>query len=233
MPQPSNCLSILYYRPPEPVYRPLIAQMYTRGIYLYENPHESDTDGASRPMQHILKAENFDSIVRQYGPMVYGTCIRILNDPDKAEDATQETFIAAFRALPRFRGENLRSWLLTIAVNRCRDELRSPYRRRNVSLESLTEAGDPEGPWASKEPSPEEHALGSELSSQVQQALQYLPPDQRTVVTLVDLQGLDYSEAAAVTGASLGTVKSRLSRGRDRLRHLLRPLLELPAEPPR
>ena len=175
----------------------------------------------------------FNAIVERYQRLVYNVALRMLRDPSAAEDATQEAFFSAYRSITRFRGGSLRSWLLTIVANRCRDRLRSPQVRRTTSLEALTENGDPAGPWASTGPTPEEAALQTELSAQVQQALALLPADQRLAVALVDLQGLAYEEVAQVAGVSLGTVKSRLSRGRERLRHLLRPLLELSGEAPR
>ena len=157
----------------------------------------------------------------------------MLGTREEAEDATQEAFFSAYRAITRFRGGSLRSWLLTIVANTSRDALRSPSRRRNTSLEAYIEGGDPGGVWADPAPAPEEQALRSETSRQVQDALAHLPEDQRLLVTLVDLQGLDYEEAAGVAGVALGTVKSRLFRGRGRLRDLLRPVMELSGDLPR
>ena len=110
-------------------------------------------------------------------------------------------------------------------ANASRDVLRSPERRRTVSLEEIAAAGDP--PWPSKEESPEAYTLRLELGQEIQRGLQALPRDQRLVVILVDVQGLSYEEAALVTRASLGTVKSSLSRARANLRDYLRPKREL------
>ena len=114
-----------------------------------------------------------------------------------------------------------------------RDALRAPRRRRTTALEAYTEGGDPGGPWADPGPQPEEQALRAETSRQVHDALDRLPEDQRLVVTLVDLEGLDYDEAAQVARVPIGTVRSRLFRGRSRLRDLLRPVLELYGDLPR
>jgi len=175
----------------------------------------------------------FNAIVERYQRYAFNLALRMLRDPSAAEDATQEAFFSACRNIGRFKGGSLKSWVLTIVANRARDQLRSPSRRRNTSLEEYTEGGDPAGPWADAGDLPEEQAIRAETSRQVQGAVSQLPEDQRMVVTLVDLQQMDYEEASRITDASLGTVKSRLFRGRQRLRDLLRPALELSGDLPR
>ena len=161
----------------------------------------------------------FNTLVLAHQTQVHNLCMRILGSPAAAEDASQETFLTAWRKLSQLRGESFRPWLLRIAVNACRDELRRRGRRPASSLEvsmaeGLAEPADPE-------PLPEAAALSGELRRQIEAALLALPEDQRTAIVLSDIQGLDYEEIAQVTRASLGTVKSRLSRGRARLRALL------------
>ncbi len=150
----------------------------------------------------------------------------MLGFPQAAEDAAQEAFIAAYRAVPRFRGgtpgrPGFRAWLLRIAANSCYDELR---RRRSRPQVPLDAPGGDERPTAqlraSGEPL-EERAERLELAGCIQQGLACLPPDQRLAVILRDVQGLAYEEVAEATGASLGTVKSRISRGRATLRDFL------------
>ena len=176
-----------------------------------------------RAQQDDLQA--FNVLVERYETQAYNLARRMLGDPAAAEDATQDAFISAYQNIRRFRGEHLRPWLLKIVANASRDVLRSPERRRTVSLEEIAAAGDP--PWPSKEESPEAYTLRQELGQEIQRGLQALPRDQRLVVILVDVQGLSYEEAALVTRASLGTVKSRLSRARANLRDYLRPKREL------
>ena len=192
------------------------------------------TDNTIDPTEHlwIQQAQQgdltaFNAIVERYQRLAYNLAFRMMRDPSAAENIVQEAFFSAYRSIRRFRGGSLRGWLFTIVANACRDQLRSPRRRRTVSLDALAEANDSSANPSDPGPTPEEHALRQEVSSQVQVALSRLPYDQRLVVALVDLQGLDYQEAAAVAGSSLGTVKSRLSRGRDRLRQILQPMLEL------
>ena len=96
----------------------------------------------------------FNAIVERYQKQAYNLAFRMLRDPATAEDATQEAFFSAFRSITRFRGGNLRSWLLTILANGCRDYLRSPQRWRTTSLDAIVAEGDPGGPWASPDPSP-------------------------------------------------------------------------------
>jgi RNA polymerase sigma-70 factor (ECF subfamily) len=152
----------------------------------------------------------------------------MLGQPQAAEDATQEAFVSAWRNITSLRGEAFRPWILRIAANLCRDELRRRARRPSSSLDVALEAGVPEPPDA--DPLPEESALSAELRTGLEAALAELPEDQRTAIVLCDIEGLDYSEVAAVMKTSLGTVKSRIARGRLRLRQsMLRQPELLPA----
>ena len=162
----------------------------------------------------------FNLIVERYQAHVFNLSARILGNRTTAEDITQETFISAYRAIKKFRGGSLRSWLLSIAANASRDFLRSSRRRPEQSVdESLLNPGFQ---VASRDESPEQQALRVELGAEIQRAILTLPTDQRTVLVLIDVQGLSYEEAAESTGASLGTVKSRLNRPRGRVRDYLR-----------
>ena len=167
----------------------------------------------------------FNEIVARYQRQVFNTAARILGGTSYADDATQETFISAYRAIGKFRGVNLAPWLLRIAKNQCYDMIRGMRRRPSDSLEeNLT---NPSFVRAQSSGSAEEETLRGELGSEIQRAILSLPEDQRLVVTLIDVQGFSYEEAAEVAGVSLGTVKSRLSRGRGRVRDYLRGLGEL------
>ena len=194
-------------------------------------PGQDDLEWARRAQDGDLVA--FNAIVERYQARAYNLALRMLRSPAAAEDATQEAFFSAYRHIGSFRGGSLRSWLLTIVANAARDALRAPSRRRTTSLEAYTEGGDPGGPWPHPDPQPDEQAVRAETSRQVHEALDRLPDDQRLVVTLVDLEGLDYEEAAQVARVPIGTVRSRLFRGRSRLRDLLRPVLELSGDAPR
>ena len=169
----------------------------------------------------------FNAIVERYQQLAYNLSLRMLRDASLAEDVTQEAFFSAYRNLPQFRNGSLKSWLLTIAANRSRDILRSPARKRTLSLEAYVEGGDSSGPWVDPDDLPEQQTERADESRLVREAIDQLPGDQRLVVILIDLQQMNYEEASGITGASLGTVKSRLYRGRQQLKNLLRPVWEL------
>src|SRR5918997_2428919 len=161
----------------------------------------------------------FAQLMEHYQSASYGLAWRILGDPDQAADATQDAFVHAYRAIGSYRGGIFRSWLLRITANASYDILRRAQRRPSTTLPG-PEEGAPELPDLSA-PSPVEEATRSELYRHLEVALRRLPEDQRTAVVLCDVYGMDYNEVAAMTHSALGTVKSRIHRGRLRLRELL------------
>jgi len=169
------------------------------------------------------RIEAFNTLVLAHQARVYNLAYRLLGEPDPAADATQETFIAAYNNLHQFHEGSFVAWLMRIATNACYDELRRRQRRPTLSLDQP----DTEIQWISPAESPENAAQRAELSRAIQACLDALPIDQRTAAVLCDVQGHDYQEIATITGASLGTVKSRISRARERLRACLRSAEEL------
>lgn len=164
----------------------------------------------------------FNRLVRLHERQVYNVALRMVSQADAAEDVTQDTFLLAYRSLHQFRGGLFRAWLLRIATNRCYDELRRRQRRPADSFEELAFEPRPQWTTLSRSEEPQEQAERLELARALQAALGQLQDDQRIVVILSDVQGYSYHEIAAITNVSLGTVKSRLSRGRGRLRDILR-----------
>jgi RNA polymerase sigma-70 factor (ECF subfamily) len=165
----------------------------------------------------------FNRLVLNYQSLAYNVAFRILGDSDAAADATQEAFLSAFKALRDFRGGSFKAWLLRIVTNACYDHLRYKQRRPSTPLEELLDEeadGEPSF-FVDQAEGPEDHALRQELGRLIQRAILTLPPDQRTTLVLSDVQGLSYDEIAEVTQTNLGTVKSRLSRARARLRDYL------------
>ena len=163
----------------------------------------------------------FNRLVERYQTSLYNFSLRMLGSPQAAEDATQEAFISAFRAVRSFKGEAFKAWLFRIASNACYDELR---RRKSRAAQSLDEpqGSDERGlDLPGRGLSPEERAEQDALGRLIQAALLQIPADQRAAVVLCDVQGLDYAEVAAAMNVSLGTVKSRIFRGRTQLRRLL------------
>jgi len=188
-----------------------------------------DTTGEPDLLARARKGEldAFNALVERYQGPIYNLCLRMLGSPQAAEDAAQEAFISAYRHLERFRGEAFRSWLYRIAANACYDELRRRKARPSVSLDQPYADEDSRLDPPSGEPALEEHAEQMQLREALQAALANLPAEQRLAIVLCDVQGMDYAEIAAVTRTSLGTVKSRINRGRLRLRVLLQAQAEL------
>lgn len=167
----------------------------------------------------------FNGIVERYQTQVYNMAARVLGNRTSAEDVAQETFVSAYKAIGRFRGGSLRAWLLRIASNLSIDDIRTSRRRPEASLdEALLSPGFQP---VSREESPEHRTLANELAGEIQQAILSIPNDQRTILVLIDVQGLSYEETADSTGVSIGTVKSRLNRARRRVRDHLKQHREL------
>jgi RNA polymerase sigma-70 factor, ECF subfamily len=173
---------------------------------------------------------SFNRLVLAYQDLVFTQACRLLNDDQAADDATQEAFISALRSIRKYRGGSFRAWLLRIVTNACYDELRRRKRRPTIPLEPLDDEGDEiESPaWiADTEETPEEVFERTELGNALQNCIEKLPTDFRTVLYLIDVQGLDYKEVSVVIEKPLGTVKSRLARARSRLRDCLQGHWEL------
>lgn len=173
---------------------------------------------------------SFNQLVLAYEQLAYNLAYRMLSDAELARDVTQSAFISAFRSLESFRGGSFKAWVMRMVTNGCYDELRRMKRRPTVPLEPL-DADDEEiesPAWLADEgPSPEEMAERAEQKQAIQRCLQSLEEDFRAVVVLVDLEGMDYSEAADMMRIPLGTVKSRLARARLKLRDCLHQFWEL------
>ena len=168
--------------------------------------------------------ESFNELVRLFEGRVYNLCYRMLGDAESAADAAQDAFLSAFRNLKSFRGGSFRSWMLRIATNTCYDVLRVRKRRPSVSLDIEADDESASSPLqiADTAESPDDFAQRRELAAAIQDGLTALPDEQRIVLILSDIQGLAYEEIAQITNSNLGTVKSRLSRGRARLREVLK-----------
>jgi RNA polymerase sigma-70 factor (ECF subfamily) len=176
--------------------------------------------------------ESFNRLVVTYQDAAYTVAYRIMGETDAAADATQEAFISAYQKLHQFRGQHFKPWLMRIVTNACYDELRRRQRRPAASLDELHDVQPAPGlELHSPQESPEQHAQRAELNSAIQDCISDLPDDQRIIAVLSDVEEYAYQEIAQITGLPLGTVKSRLSRARNRLRDCLRGIRELlPAE---
>jgi RNA polymerase sigma factor (sigma-70 family) len=172
----------------------------------------------------------FNVLVEHYQVRLYNLCYRMLGDPDAAADVTQDAFLSAYRNIRRYRGGSFAAWLMRIATNACYDQLRVRQRRPTTSIDALLDDED-HAPRQFEDPgeAPDERSLRNELAGEIQRSLDLLDADQRLAIVLSDIQGFSYDEISAVTGWPLGTVKSRLSRGRAQLRNVLRQGELLPA----
>ena len=162
----------------------------------------------------------FAELVRRHAPRVRALCAATLGGPGEAEDAAQETFLKAHRALGRFSGEaSFGTWLHRIAVNHCLDLLRAAGRRRSESLDALLEADAAILGRALAEPS---SAKSLEDRDAVDRLLARLNPDQRLALTLREVEGMSYEEIAKAMSCSLDSVKARLKRARAELLEMSR-----------
>ncbi len=167
----------------------------------------------------------FNDLVDCYQDHLWSLVVRMVPDRDQAADAVQEAFFSAYRNMASFRGGSVRSWLSRICVNAAMDAQRTRKRRPVSPYPELED--DTWQPPAGDEADPERLALTAERSRALDQALALITTDQRNAIVLFDIEGYDYGEIAALTGVSLGTVKSRIHRGRLALRSLLEDRMEL------
>ncbi len=167
----------------------------------------------------------FNRLIGDHQDFAFRLAYRVLGDEAAAADAVQEAFIAAYRRLPMFRTGAFKSWLYRIVINKCYDSLRARRRRPAVSFDDLADTHDELRLISAPEAGPEHAVQQRELTDLLQRHISQLPIDQRIVLVLSDVHGLTYPEIAAITQQRLGTIKSRLSRGRARLRSSLEPVL--------
>ncbi len=166
---------------------------------------------------------SFNQLILHYQSLAYNVAYRVMGDDELAADATQDAFIKAFQRLDQYRGGSFKAWLLRIVTNTCYDVLRARRRRPTVPLESDDDENDPEydSRLIDNSERPDVFVMRQELAAVIQVAIGELPPDQRTTLVLADIEGMDYQEIADTMGTALGTVKSRLSRARAKLRDML------------
>lgn len=173
----------------------------------------------------------FDAIVAAYAGPLFTLAFRLAGNREDAQDLYQEVLIKVYRSLGRFRGDaSLRTWIFRIAVNTSKNRARFWSRVKRGPATSLDAAEEDRLPPSERlpdpRPGPEGVTFGQEVQARVQRELDRLPWGQRTVIVLRDVEGMEYREIARTLAISLGTVKSRLARGRDALRRALADLME-------
>lgn len=170
-------------------------------------------------------AQAFNALMSQQEGRMYAVALRMCGNHEDAQDCMQEAMLRIFRAISSFKGQSTFStWVYRITMNTCLDELRRAKRRKATSLDERLEAG-----WSPVDTgdSPERHALRSEQRRAIDRAIRLLPEDMRSAIVLRDIQGMSYEEIAEILSANVGTIKSRISRGRSRLREILSEQAEL------
>jgi RNA polymerase sigma-70 factor (ECF subfamily) len=173
----------------------------------------------------------FNRLVLIYQEMAFNLAYRMLSDEDAAADATQVAFLSAYRSLASYRGGSFRAWVMRMVTNACYDELRRRQRRPTTPLEPMDNEYEEEiesPAWlADDDPSPEQVLELGELENAIQSCLGGLPDEFRAAVIMIDVEGMDYQEVSVAINKPLGTVKSRVARGRLKLRECLQSFWEL------
>jgi len=167
----------------------------------------------------------FNQIILHYQSLAYNVAYRIMGDSDAAADATQDAFVKGYQRINQYRGGSFKAWLLRTVTNTCYDALRARKRRPTVSLENEVEGEESDPDYDPRlidtAERPDAFVMRKELAGVLQAAIGQLPADQRATLILADIEGMDYQEIADAMGTALGTVKSRLSRARAKMRDLL------------
>lgn len=164
-------------------------------------------------------AEAFEELMAAQESRMYAIALRMMGNREDAQDCAQEAMVRIYRAMGSFKGQSsLATWIYRITMNTCLDELRRRKVRKVTSLDTLVESG-----WSptDKGETPEEYGLRSEKQTVLNDAIQSLPDDMRAAIVLRDIKGYTYDEIADILNANVGTIKSRISRGRERLREIL------------
>lgn len=167
----------------------------------------------------------FEELMQSHESRIYAIALRMMGNREDAQDCAQEAMVRIYRAMGSFKGQSaLATWICRITMNTCLDELRRRKARKVTSLDSLVDNG-----WSPTDTgdTPEEHGLRVEKQNSLNQAIQSLPDDMRAAIILRDVKGYSYDEIASILDANVGTIKSRISRGREKLREILSKQSEL------
>jgi len=163
----------------------------------------------------------FNALISAYQQQAYNVAYRILGNADGAADAMQDSFIKVYSRIHQFRGGSFKAWLFRVVINTSYDRIRGERRRRAKLLDGDEILPEHDYRLIDVKPTPYDHAEASELMGIMMSEVRKLPKEQQQVLLLCDVEGLAYHEAASVTGSNLGTIKSRLSRARAKMRDAL------------
>lgn len=180
-----------------------------------------------RLISHAVAGDSaaFSELMALHERRMYAVALRICANREDAQDCLQDAMLRIYRSLGSFKGQSsFSTWVYRITMNTCLDELRRRKSRNATSLDNLLDNG-----WSPSDNgnAPEKYALASEQRRVIDRAIAELPDDMRAAVVLRDVQGFSYDEIAEMLEANIGTIKSRISRGREKLRLILRENAEL------
>lgn len=172
--------------------------------------------------------EAFAELIQRYQHKIYNTTYRMLGNHEDALDIAQESFIRIYKSLGNFKGESsFSTWLFRISTNICRDELRKRQRKlKTYSISSEKDNKNTIDNLGGEKNNPERISISKEINTQIQEKINQLPSEQRSVLILREFQDLSYQEIANILEISMGTVKSRLSRARRSLREDLNKIIK-------
>ena len=170
-------------------------------------------------------ASAFNTLMGMHERRMYAVALRMCGNPEDAQDCLQEAMLRIYRAINGFKAQSsFSTWVYRVTMNTCLDELRRRKNKPNTSLDGLLDAG-----WspADSRDTPEQHAVRAEARASIQRFIQELPEDMRAAIVLRDVQGLSYDAIAEALDTNVGTIKSRISRGREKLREKIQAQAEL------
>ena len=161
----------------------------------------------------------FERLLSAQEGRMYAVALRMCGNREDAQDCVQEAMIRIYRAISSFKGQSsFATWVYRITMNSCLDELRRRKTRTSTSLDAMLENGFAP---SDEDDTPERHSLQAEQKRMLERAIADLPEDMRAAIVLRDIQGCSYDEIAQALDTNVGTIKSRISRGRERLRGVL------------
>lgn len=165
-------------------------------------------------------AAAFNELLGVHEKKMYAVCLRMCMNHEDAQDCLQEAMLRIYRSISGFKGQSsFSTWIYRVTMNTCLDELRKKKNKQTTSLDSLLDTG-----WSPSDDydTPEHHAISGEKKKAIQNAISELPEDMRSAIVLRDIEGFSYDEISDMLGINVGTIKSRISRGREKLREKIR-----------
>ena len=167
----------------------------------------------------------FNRLMEMHEKRMYAVALRMCGNREDAQDCLQESMLRVYRAIGGFKGQSsFGTWVYRITMNTCLDELRRKKNKQSTSLDNMLDQG-----WSPTDDSasPEKQAIQSEMRKSISKSIQELPEDMRSVIIMRDVHGYSYDEIAEMLNVNVGTIKSRISRGREKLREKLSNFSEL------